>query len=649
MAHWPCRPLSVATVMLALVAPALANAQGTPQSTQTANTLAPDDARELTSEEQTRLCGRAAALVASGYAADGEKLYKALLGRAPCAVEGVKAAKAAGEQPKTAEERVAIIRALQRQGFNEEARTELEKLVEETANDDPPYAVPPDLRAPNQQLGAWRGFLGRVGPAVVSALEAIAILLGLVVLAMVGRLFASRLRRQVELAPFEGADDDALPQSLASALQDHLAALRENTTTRQLQVQSAADVDFGKLPVPEVSALPQVNLIASLLSLFEALLPRRGYQVTGTIRPVDGERGAGITLLLANRHGKALAQQTVWEATYFPLTKSAPSPPPNGAAGDGGGSADDLAARYARLLSPASVWLAYRDELGFRSDKPPLQTSDWRSYAMFAAGEIAQREGRPGDARVVYERALDLDQGNLGAMLNLGSLMLAPPGGAESEADEKKRLARAARLLEYVSERSDDWRTALPYRARYVCTIAALYRGCLGVASDHITEVDRQMRRHWHDKALKPLLTALNLPMAALAESLRVLTGHDPDVSRFTKGPWLSAATEYNLACLYARWAVRPDDPSDGLKRLRKALAYLKDALERSPSAREEARLDPALKPLREDPTLKEEFAKLVRKEAAPEAAPLQRARTEWRRVAETLLDALATEAPAER
>ena len=561
----------------------------------------------LEGDDLTRACTQAAQLVEDGNLADAETLYRSLLGRADCAADGledVAAAKKAAadettadaETPAKFDERVAAIRALQREGFDTEARAELKKLV----TDFPTSDIPKDLRDPTQQLGQWRQLLGTIGPPVVTGLEILAVGIGLILAyALVGYCLR-RWRKTVQLAGF-GGSDKTLEAALPSALNDHLARLREDGSGPQLMSQSAVEADFAALPATVVAAVPQANLVTSALAAIDKLVPRNILDVTGTARPVDPTRGAGLTIKLSERDGRTIAQQTVWESEYL-LTPAADQ---------------DLATRYARLLAPAAVWLAYRSELGYDGTSPPLDTTSWRSYALFAAGDLLQREHRTSDARKAFEAALDDDGANLGALLNLGALMLTPPAGAdgyphEDADDVATRLQDARSLIGRVTRRADNWTRPLVYRAHYLAAVADLYAELPDKAIDHICELKRRLREQQCNEDLRPLLRGLEPAVEALYQGARVHKGCAPDLCWF-QGGWVSAGAEYNLACVYNGWADMAVRAGDRKTRRRTALEHLATAIERQPGMRADAKLDAALQSIRADTEFTPDWDKLVK------------------------------------
>jgi hypothetical protein len=571
----------------------------------------------LTQDDLARACIQAAELASREHLKDAETLYRSLLGRADCAAEGLagvlEAQQDAADEEKTEtrteaafDKRVQKIRALEREGFDDEAHKQLQALV----SDFPARDIPEDLREPTQQLGGWRQTLGRLGPPIVTALEVLALALGLLVAYLVVRFFARRLKKRVELAGFDGSEDKVLTQSLPSALNDHLGRLNEQGCTPQLMAQSAVDADFD-LPDTVVSAAPQANLVASLLAAIDKLVPRNVIDVKGTIRPVDPLRGAGLTISLNGRDGRSTAQETIWESDYLLTPK-------------GDKLEKDLAFRYARLLAPAVVWLAYRRELDFKASAAPLGTTSWRSYALFAAGEIAQRENRRDDARRAFERALDHDPANLGARLNLGSLLLQPVPGpdgypTETAAAETERIQAARNLIERVNSKADDWSTPLPYRSRYLAAIADLYASEPDHANGHINVLRDKIRGHSDSDRLTPLLGKLRPAVDALELSATVELDGTPDFSKLEK-EWRPVATEYNIACVYNRWAARPSaTPEQQHERRAKALERLKIAIDRVPDIRSRAKLDPALRSIRKDKRFEKQWDDLV-KEAPPPA-----------------------------
>jgi hypothetical protein len=151
-------------------------------------------------------CARADALLAAGYVDDAERVYKALLGRESCQdtngksgverVAGARAAKAKATQAHQARlnafnQKVATVRRLEAEGFEEEARKQAQAIVEEYKK-----PLPADVRSLTQRTPEWREFLGRTVPDVRSAAEILAVFLGVLAVAVLAfRLLGNVLGR----------------------------------------------------------------------------------------------------------------------------------------------------------------------------------------------------------------------------------------------------------------------------------------------------------------------------------------------------------------------------------------------------------------------------------------------------------------------
>ncbi len=509
---------------------------------------------------------------------------------------------------------LARARRLQGAGFEQKARELVETVAERSTT-----PIPSQLRAIDQRVGWWRELLGSAGPLVRLILEMLAAALGVCLaglLCVTGtRALWARIERSVQLEGFEGSSEATLGAVLSAALSQALTRMSNERAGRRVNWQSGTEPKF-ELPSAIGEAVPAAGILAGLIEMLDRMLYRRVYSVAGTVHPVHEHRGAGLTLAISRRSGRTVEQVTIWERDF--LLKEA---------GDGA----PIAVRYERLVLPAAVWLGYSKTLGAKEGKRPLQTRDWRSYALFALGEIVPDDAKE---RRLYELALDLDQGNLGARLNLAALLLKRPayevppktggGGVANGSREGWRecLDTAEDHLNVVAGRTDPRRDAIWYRARYLQAVVSVYRGtrpfCTnGVAHPcdpcrraglnaraRLDELQREISVHGRETALASLLDALEQPIDVLRKTAALIAGDPFGLPGASDPTWRSATAEYNLACLLSRYADRiaADAGRDAaakraalveaVRRLRRALA--RDVLMTDGALLAEARVDPA-------------------------------------------------------
>jgi len=415
----------------------------------------------------------------------------------------------------------------------------------------------------------------------VTLLQFLAVLLAVVAGFVVAVYALTRLRARwklaIEIRPFDGDDDDG---TLEASIQDRLERLASTRQSAAILNASSSDGEF-KLPATVASAVPQASLIEGLASMLDRLLPRTVRRVEGTALPEDPVRGAGITIAISDRRGGALDRVTLFEADYELLPKA-----------DKNGKRGDLAWRRTRLAIPAATWLAYNPELASEAAEPKLGTTEWRSYAFFAVGELVHREGDEATARKLYMRALDIDPQNLGATLNLASLRL----------HDAEALPPVAEQLEAVRAVTDHT-SSLWYRATYLLAVTHLYAKDADAAGKLLDKLSSEIEAH-RDGPLQPLLTALEMPARVARASATAIdpNGEQPDISFLPT--WRSGATQYNLACFYARWSQRPGaSDEETSERKRMAIVQLTAAIQRlGTPTKAWAAGDPGLAALRDMP-----------------------------------------------
>lgn len=532
------------------------------------------------------------------------------MGAGPCAVEGVKRAhdEVTRIAEEEAEEKLTQAKRLLRAGFEEKAR-ELVKDVAESST----IAIPAGLRSVNQRLGWWRELLGEFGPPLRLALEILIILAAAAVVVMLVitgvRALLERFRPAAQLTGFAGSSEASLSDSLSAMLGDALIRMRDDGRSgTRVTWQSGTEPKF-EVPSAITQAVPQAGLLTGFIEMLGRLLPRRLYLVSGTMHPAHEHRGAGITLALAKRNGHTVDEVTLWEKDF--ALKEA-------------GDAAPLPVRYERLILPAAVWLGYRSQLqrkrpGRGQKEPqPLQTADWRSYALFALGEIAPDETAE---RALYEQALDRDPGNLGAHFNLAvHLLRRPPyevppneGGDDvangSREGWSERLHAADEHLRAVAHRAKPETDPIWYRARYMQAVVCLYREDGAGAQTQLNDLNERIRSHIGDPQLSALLNALLQPILVL-ESSAAITGGDRsgvNIPPALGDGWHSATAEYNLACFWSRYAKAAEKEGKATKeddikeRTREAVRALRQAIGREEGVVKEATVDPAFDPIRED------------------------------------------------
>jgi tetratricopeptide (TPR) repeat protein len=436
-----------------------------------------------------------------------------------------------------------------------------------------------------------------------------------VVLVILGGLALWRRRKfGLDVVPFAGPESGDIGTSLVSALRAHLKRLDEDTGTTAPRWVGGTDESFT-LPPSVSTAFPAAGVISQVLAVLGQLVPRNRFKLTSTLRPIDSRGGAGLTLLLCNAKGKEQGQVTIWERDLHLETIVDDTTTPS--------------ERYQRLILPASIWLAYQPSMGFESARPPMGTSSWLSYARFALGEAVQRVGREPLAKRLYEEALDADPRNLGARLNLASLLVDPVDGDE----DATRGRDFQRHVSYVTEHSDDDGpyAGLWFRATFLRAASELYRDQLGAAARSAQALQLSLDRRLASTSPPPpaplaeLLREMCTPVRVLRASIAVERHGVPARDPVPYERWLRPAAHYALACYFARKygrllrdGRRPED-ADVEAASATAFEHLREAICRGePAVAATARRDTALTPIRELPA----FARIVPALPVVEPAP---------------------------
>jgi tetratricopeptide (TPR) repeat protein len=421
-------------------------------------------------------CAEAEKLLTSRQFAKAEEAYRALAeAGAECANTPVSA---------LAARRLALARALARQGQNAEAlkalnaaleaspvlvvprslRRVLEadrgfaaarqldstgfhgaaaKLAERTHRRFPEVVVPADTRpllehAKSQNVGwardrlNWLGdSLNRHESSIGTFVRALGVLVGLVVLFFLLYKYArALLTTRLVFSPFTGGakgDEPALSHGLALEAQHAVRRLNAGRgATQRIDFASAANSEL-KLGAT-LGSSSHFGFVAAILELVQLLLPRRDLTITGHLQPADAG-GAAVSIALAETDGR-IFDDTTLRGSAFGSTPETPA-----------------AEIYRRLATPAAVWTLFT--VARRLGKPtPLDLDDWRSYALFAAGTEWHLTGQVETARRLYLEALALDSSVFSAELNLGLLEIRL-GGEENDA---QRIERGVERLLHVRE-----------------------------------------------------------------------------------------------------------------------------------------------------------------------------------------------------
>ena len=153
-----------------------------------------------------------------------------------------------------------------------------------------------------------------------------------------------------------------------------------------------------------LQGLPQTQALAVALSLLRLLWRRGRLAVTGSLLPIDDGKTAAVTLSL-RRNSKLVNTTELWLGE--PPTHELTPPASN------------------RVLAVAAAgWVEHTviDETPGQSARELLLSHDARSWALFRAGAELNRMSLLGDAADLYERALAIDDNNIGALIDLAHL-----------------------------------------------------------------------------------------------------------------------------------------------------------------------------------------------------------------------------------
>jgi len=263
----------------------------------------------------------------------------------------------------------------------------------------------------SQSVWSWLGGAAESAGKLLAALVLALLSAGIVVLLWLqvqtrwkvwpglrNRWPASVVRRPtLQVAQF---DDGALKERLGPPV----AGLIRGRITWRRRDRLGLDLVSGQAGI--ASALDSLGDISSetkgalaVVKLLDAMLPRRRFVLAGELQPAGAE-GPGISLELTREEGFD-SLVSFWAN-------------PLGLAG-----AVETEA-YQHLAIVAAAWVDHR--MASAIDGENLLTGDPKSWAFFSSGVEWQRQGKNDLARMLYEQALIMDGGNVGALANLGIL-----------------------------------------------------------------------------------------------------------------------------------------------------------------------------------------------------------------------------------
>jgi hypothetical protein len=355
--------------------------------------------------------------------------------------------------------------------------------------------------------------------AVLTAVLILAVIVAVVVL--VGGRFVARRRGTLvvtELAASGEIQTAGYGAAATEALKVRLEELRREDAVR-VDLATGASGEL-RLPAAVSAQLSQAWLIDAVLSLIDLVLPPNEWRLSGYLEPAtNGQVAISLTL---NR-GKRVAQATSLRESDFSIGD--PELPDVVSARPA--AAVDYA-RYARLITPAAVWLyyqtreltrhrhsaVYRWTVGLvrrHAEAPaPFCVTDWQSYALTAVGAELQAADHPKKARTLYAQALSLEPKNRMALFNLGVLDIrdGTANKRESRLVERGRLRfRRVRELSTQPGAAANARTAkgrtvrikhdgLWCRATYNLALANILiggAGDLGEAAGAVSELTQRL------------------------------------------------------------------------------------------------------------------------------------------------------------
>lgn len=521
-------------------------------------------------------------------------------------------------------------------------------LLAETVKQHPGDSIPPDLQyLAGGKIDWWRStrlYALRTGRPLLEIAGALVSLL-----LMVGILYAIAKRRRPGLAivAFDSSNVDHNPGASFSALvEDELSRLSRGASTRLMGGQAInvvkGPIDPLELPKSVAAVVPvAIGWLNALPALVENVLPSRRITLTGTLHRSHG-RGPGVTLVLT-RGTTFIASLTLWRSQFLPRSRRSRS-----------GDTDNIA--FARLAEPVAIWLLYQittDQHNrlFKVATEPLSilgAKSWRSYALFRAGVHFKDDGDAAAAREVYQEALERDQHNRAARVNLGSLY-----ADEGKLDQGQRELKLAhessegdlhdpvlysslfRLASIRYDRGDypqaaadaaslvknieDARKLLEQNRKYV------FLGYLeaaanktGIGRRTLRRLQERVRREYEHliaylDGIEPSSRTLMLGTATKVACSGAEVERLWNAFKTLDPPSASPVTQYNFACTCWIFTTTANAP-DAIRAVarERALDHLERALELRPLLRVRAEQDPSIKGLFSDPIVAERAKSLL-------------------------------------
>ena len=256
-----------------------------------------------------------------------------------------------------------------------------------------------------------------------------------------GKLFGPAL--QIE-AFEDGAMRGRVGPSFALLAQARIAGGRETGSHLYLVTGEERTGDY----IAALQGVPQTQVLALALSLLRLLWRRPRLTVGGSLKPIDADQTAAVTVSLR-------LDARVIDTSEFWLSEP-PTPTLTAAASN-------------RVLAVAVAgWIEHEtiDETPGPPASEVLLSYDARSWALFRAGAELNRMSLLDEAADLYERALAIDHDNIGALIDLAHLRRLDDHyvGAETLAlDAIRLIERRNRTYGRRNDEDPNW-----YRAKIV-------------------------------------------------------------------------------------------------------------------------------------------------------------------------------------
>jgi hypothetical protein len=212
-----------------------------------------------------------------------------------------------------------------------------------------------------------------------------------------GKLFGPAL--QIE-AFEDGAMGARVGPNFALLVQARIDGGRETGSHLYLVTGEERTGDY----LAALQGVPQTQALAAALTLLRLLWRRPRLAVSGSLKPIDDRQTAAATLSL-RLDARLIDTSEFWLSE--PPTPTLTAPASN------------------RVLAVAAAgWIEHEviDETPGPPAREVLLSHDSRSWALFRAGSELNRMSLLQEAADLYERALAIDHGNIGALIDLAHL-----------------------------------------------------------------------------------------------------------------------------------------------------------------------------------------------------------------------------------